>query len=371
MKFSVVSSELYSKLSAVVRVVLSKPTIAAYEYIKMDLSYDALKATASDGDNTVTASIPVSNVEGEGSFLVKPKNIFEPIKDLASQELSIDVDDNSYEVTVSYSNGRYSFIGLDATDFPISKYGDNVNRITIPSAILLKGVASTLFAVSKDELRPIMNGVCVEVCQDCIKFVASDSKKLVRFIANSIDVGFIGSFVMPAKVASLVKSTFRDPKSDCIISFDSKNICMSSGDYIIMGRLIEGKYPRYEMVIPKNNTNRLVVDRTLLLSALRRVGVFSNSSTNLIKFDISNDNISLSSSDVDYSTSGSEVIPCEYKGTPMAIGFKASYAEEVLNTISSREVLMLLGEPSRAGLVYPVSDNNKEDLLILLMPMQL
>lgn len=372
MKFEVLSSDFMSHLNAISRVLANKTTMPILDNFLFVVRDDKLSITASDGDTTMITSVPVTNVESSGSFVVPAKTIIEPLKEMPQQQLTIEVDNGNYEVVVCYANGKYNFIGGNAAEYPVLKdLDDNAKSFELNPQALLNGIQSTLFATADDDLRPAMNGIYFDIKADRLIFVASDSKKLVRLINNAVTPGFDDNFILPKKPATLLKNIISKDQLLCTVRFDSKSARFQLGDYELSCRLIEGRYPRYEVVIPKNNNNRLTIDRASFLSSLRRIAVFANSATNQVKFDLNPTSITISAQDIDYSTSGTETITCSYDGAPMSIGFRANFLIEILNTVGSQDIEMLLSDPARAGLVTPVQNNEGEDLLMLIMPMML
>jgi len=372
MKFEVLSSDLMSHLNAISRVLVSKNAMPILDNLLFKVNEENLTVTASDGDTTMVTSLPIQNVEGTGAFVVPAKTIMEPLKEMPQQQLVIEVDNGNYEVIVSYANGKYNFIGGNAAEYPVLKaLEENSKSFEINPQALLNGIQSTIFATADDELRPVMNGIYFDIKEDRVIFVASDSKKLVRLINTSTTPGYESNFILPKKPANLLKNIISKDMLLCTVSFDSKSARFHLGDYELSCRLIEGRYPRYEVVIPKNNTNKLTIDRQSFLSSLRRIAVFSNSATNQVKFDLNPSSLTISAQDVDYSTSGTETLTCSYEGNPMSIGFRANFLIEILNTITSQDIEMLLSDPARAGLVTPVQNNEGEQLLMLIMPMML
>lgn len=372
MKFEVLSSDLMSHLTAISRVLSSKNAMPILDNFLFVVSADKLTVTASDGDTTMVTSVAIQNVSGSGSFVVPSKTILDPLKEMPQQQLSLEVDNENYEIVVNYENGKYNFIGGNASEYPVQrKLEDDAKTFDMNAQALLSGITSTIFATAEDDLRPVMNGIYFDIKEDRIIFVASDSKKLVRIINTSVAPGFENSFILPKKPANLLKNVIGKETLLCTVTFDSKCAIFKLGDYELSCRLIEGRYPRYDAVIPKNNTNKLTIDRQSFLSVLRRIAVFSNSATNQVKFVLGDNQLTISAQDVDYSTAGTETVTCSYDGTPMNIGFRANFLIEVLNVIGSQEVELLLSDPARAGLVAPVQNNEGEDLLMLIMPMML
>lgn len=372
MKFQVLSSELLSHLTSISRVLSSKNAMPILENFLFNVEPGKLTITASDGDTTMTTSVALDSVEGSGALVVSPKNLLEPLKEMPQQEITFDVDEENLEIFVTYESGKFNFIAGNAKEYPIQKpLGEDAKSLTLPAQILLGGIQSTIFATADDDLRPVMNGIFFDIRADKLIFVASDSKKLVRLINNSVQPGFESNFILPKKPANILKNVIAKDALEATISFDAKSARVEVGDYIVSCRLIDGRFPRYESVIPKNNTNTVTIDRQSLVNVLRRVAVFANQATNQVKFDLQQDLITVSAQDIDFSVSATENVACGYSGLPMAIGFRASFLVEILNTIPSTEVELQLSDHARAALIVPVENNENEDLLMLIMPMML
>jgi DNA polymerase-3 subunit beta len=372
MKFVVLSSDILSHLQAIGRVINNKNTMPILENFLFNVEEGKLTMTASDGDTTMVTSVQISETEGSGSFVVPVKTLLEPLKELPQQPLKFEINDENLEIFIYFQNGKYNFIANSATEYPSAKpLKDEARSLTLPSATLLGGISRTLFATAEDELRPVMNGIYFDIKQDSIVFVASDSKKLVRLSSHTVAPGFEAAFILPKKPANLLKGIISKEMGDAVINFDDKLAKISVGDFEISCRLIEGRYPKYESVIPKNNTNKLVIDRQLFTNILRRVSVFSNPATGLVKLALDVNKMVVTAQDIDYSTSAEESIGCDYNGAAMQIGFRSNFLIEILNYISSTEVEIQLADPARAGLIVPVENAEGEDLLCLLMPMML
>lgn len=372
MKFQVLSSDLMSRLSAISRVLSSKNAMPILENFLFEINADNLKVTASDGDTTMITTIAISEVDGTGRFVVPAKTLLDPLKEMPQQMLTFDIDSANLEIFVYYANGKYNFIAGNADEYPTLKNLEpDAYNFNLPAQALLSGITSTIFAVADDELRAVMNGIYIDVKPETCTFVASDSKKLVRLINTGIKAGFEASFILPKKPANLLKGIISKDMTEATISFDSKSARIQLADYQISCRLIEGKFPRYESVIPKNNTNKMTIDRQECINTLRRISVFASAATNQVKFEIDKDQLTVSAQDVDFSISGVEKITCSYEGTPLQIGFRANFLIEILNTMPSDEVEFQLADSFRACLIVPVQNNENEDLLMLIMPMQL
>jgi DNA polymerase-3 subunit beta len=237
---------------------------------------------------------------------------------------------------------------------------------------VLNGVSKTLFATADDELRPVMNGVLVQLSPEDLTFVASDAHKLVRYRRTDVKADFTASFILPKKPASLLKNIVPKDEQLVKIEFDEKNAFFEFADYKLVCRLVEGNYPNYQTVIPTENPNKLTIDRVAFYNTLKRVSVFSNQASNLVKLDITANQLTVSAQDIDFSISAVERINCQYEGEGMQIGFKSVFLVEILSNLSASDVILELSDPSRAGILLPVDkENEDEDVLMLLMPMMI
>jgi DNA polymerase-3 subunit beta len=271
---------------------------------------------------------------------------------------------------VSYQNGFFSLPIQNADEFPQpQQIGEGATTINIPTNVLSDNLGRTLFATAQDELRPVMNGIYFDLTPDCLAVVASDGHKLVRNKLYTIKSDQPASFILPKKPASLLKNLLGRDGGDVTIRFDERNAEINYNDGVLKCRLIEGRYPNYNSVIPQNNPNELRVDRNGLLAALRRVQPFANDSSNLIRFHVEGSTLQLDAEDYDFSKTATERMTCEYNGQPLSIGFKGSSFIEVLSNFDCTEVVIQLADPSRAGLVLPSDQPENQDVLMLMMPM--
>jgi DNA polymerase-3 subunit beta len=372
MKFIVSSKLLLNHLQIVGGVIASKNTIPVLDCFLFELQENQLKITAADSETRMITSVEVSDVEGVGIFAIPSKNLLDSLKGLPDQPIVFEINNDTLEMVIHYENGRYNFIAQHGDEYPQAKpLNESAAQITLPASILLSGISHTIFASGDDELRPVMNGVFFDISKENITFVASDGHKLVRFKNFEITDNERSSFILPKKPANLLKGVLSHEEGDVIIGFDSNNAYITMSHFVVVCRLIEGRYPNYNGVIPKENPYQLTIDRILFLNALRRVTVFSNSASSLIKLSISSNSILISAQDIDFSTYAEETVACIYDGTPINIGFKGIYLIEALNNISCEEVALELADPSRAGLILPAENEESEDLLMLLMPMML
>ena len=372
MKFIVSSTSLFSHLQAISRVINSKNSLTILDCFLIEMQDGTLSMTASDNETTLSTSIEVSDYEGEGCFAVSSKTLLEALKEIPEQPLSFQINMDNLEITVEYLNGKYSMMGQNADEYPQApSLGDNAVQVTMAADTLLAGVNRCIFATADDELRPVMNGIYFDITTESITLVASDGHKLVRnktFMARGDEKA---AFILPKKPANLLKNLLPKEEGDVQIGFDDKNAMFTMENYRMVCRLIEGRYPNYNSVIPSNNPHKATVDRGSFISALRRVSVFSSQASSLIKLSLSENQMKISAQDIDFSTSAEETLACQYDGTNMSIGFKSSFLIDILNNIAAQGVISELADPSRAGVIVPEQQEDNEDLLMLLMPMML
>ena len=372
MKFIVSSTGLFSHLQAISRVINSKNSLPILDCFLMELTDGTLSLTASDSETTLSTSLEVNESDGDGRFAVSSKTILEALKEIPEQPLTFLVNTENLEITVQYQNGKYSLMGQNADEYPQAPaLGANAVHVTMGAPVMLAGINRSLFATADDELRPVMNGIYFDITTEDITFVASDGHKLVRnktFVAHGDEKA---AFILPKKPATLLKNLLPKEQGDVQIDFDDRNATFTLENYSMICRLIEGRYPNYNSVIPQDNPHKATIDRMMLISALRRVSVFSSQASSLIKLRLSENQIQISAQDIDFSTSAEETLTCQYTGSPMSIGFKSTFLIDILNNISAQEILFELADPSRAGVIVPVEQEEKEDLLMLLMPMML
>lgn len=372
MKFVVSSTALSSHLQAISRVINAKNTIPIFDCFLFNVKADKLLVTASDSETTVTTSIDITDADSEGDFSIMARTLLEALRVGSDQPLTFEVDMETMNITVNYQNGSYSLMGQAADVYPVApELHEDAVKITINSDVLMGGIGRTLFAMANDELRPVMNGIFFDISTEDITLVASDGHKLVRCKNTQVKGDAKSSFILPKKPASLLRNIAPKETTDVTIEFDNRNAAIQMGNYKMVCRLIEGRYPNYNSVIPQNNPYKVTVDRQSLLNALRRVSIFSSQASNLVKLNLTDNRLLISAKDIDFSTSAQEALSCQYEGNEMSIGFKSVFLIDILNNITAEEVTIELADPSRAGVIVPMLQEKDEDLLMLLMPMML
>jgi DNA polymerase III subunit beta len=373
MRFVVSSTELLRHLNAISRVISNKNTLPILDNFLFQLEGNTLTVTASDLETTLITTLSLENTEGDGSIAIPAKILIDTLKEFPEQPLTFNLDMDSMAVEILSENGKFSIVGQNGTDFPqLPELGDDATSLNMPHDVLLSGINKTLFATADDELRPVMNGVYIELSEDDLTFVASDAHKLVRYKRSDARADVQSSFILPKKPASLLKNLLPREDFDVKLAFDNKNAFFSLTGFKVVCRLVEGNYPAYNSVIPVNNPNRLTVDRVEFYNTLKRVSVFSNQASNLVKLALTPTEMVVSAQDVDFAISAVERIKCQYEGQEMEIGFKSTFLLEILSNLSSTEVQVELSDPTRAGILLPAEKEiEEEDVLMLLMPMMI
>lgn len=374
MKFVVSSTDLLSHLASISKVISSKSTMPILDNFLFRLSENGLTITASDLESTLITHMELDNTEGDGTIAVPAKLLTDTLKEFPEQPLTFQINQNTFAIEIFSDNGKFSIVGQNGEDFPElpSVNEESASSVKVNHKVLQKGIEKTLFATADDELRPVMNGIFIEINADYMSFVASDAHKLVRYRRKDASSEFDSSFILPKKPASLLKNLLPKEEFDVKLEFDDRNAIFTLTNYTLICRLVEGNYPSYNSVIPTNNPNKMIIDRLAFYNTVKRVSVFSNQASNLIKLNISGSQLVVSAQDIDFSISAVERLNCEYEGDDMEIGFKSTFLQEILTNISGGDVKVELSDPTRAGLLLPAeTDDEDENVLMLLMPMMI
>lgn len=372
MKFIVSSTKLSSHLQGISRVISNKSTLPILDSFLFNLSGNTLTVTASDLETTLITSLELDQAEGEGAFAISAKILLDTLREFPEQPLSFDINDDNLSMVIKSDTGSYNFIGQNGDEYPrVPELSSDANSLSIPVETITTGITKSIFATADDELRPVMNGIYFDITTDDVTMVATDAHKLVRFKTSAIKGTANAAFILAKKPATLLKNILPKESGEVQIQFDDKNAVFTLSNYKMVCRQVEGRFPNYNGVIPQNNPYKLIIDRLAFMNALKRVSLFSNQASNLIKLQLTANEMHVSAQDIDFSISAEEKISCQYSGDPMSIGFKSTFLIDILSNINSGDVVLELADPSRAGLILPFENEENEDLLMLLMPMLL
>lgn len=338
--------------------------------ILLDIQDGTIRISAADHQGRINTSIDGILTDNNISVCVEPKLLIEALKTLPEQPLTITIDDK-LSVTIKYKGGKFELVGLSPTEFPKEKDVTNATKISIPSKVLLNGIEKTIFCASTDDLRPIMTSVYLDIAERQISFVASDGHKLALLELQDETMTEKISFALPLKIATVLKGSIKPSDELINIFINNNSVRLEYGSESIIATLQEGNYPNYRSVLPQNNDKFLSIGKAELNGAIKRVSVFANQASSLVKIELSNDLIKLSAQDIDFSTAADETVSCGYTGTAMAIGFKGYLLTELISAIPTSNLQMSFSNPSRATLITPVDDKSGDRLTYLLMPMMI
>jgi len=367
MKFNVSSSDLNAGLSAVIGAVPTKATLPILETILFESEDGRLKLTATDLEISIVEYIS-ADIEEEGAVAIPAKRLQETLRQLPNIPVFFEVDEN-HNVQFRTDKGKYKLVGEDFDDFPEIPNMDEGVNLSTDTDLVTNAIQRTMFAVSTDDLRPAMMGVYFDIGTEGSKFVATDGHRLVRFVNSNLTSETPLNFIVPEKALNLVSKALDAAECDLTISDD--HVQFKSGNTIIITRLINEQYPNYESVIPRDNDKILRIDKDQMLSTVKRVAVFSSTTTRQIRLQLGPDKITIRAEDIDMSSEAKETISCDYDAGEMEIGFNAKYLADILSNVDGDEATFEFSTPNRAGIVKPSEEEEEEEMLMLVMPVML
>lgn len=369
MKFSVRSTELQKALAKTVSVVPTRSTLPILENLLFDVHSNTLKITATDLEVSVSVSLEVQNTQN-GTIAIPAKRIFDTVRALPDTNLIFTIDVETNKIRMKTDNGEYTLTGENSEEFPTTPEFKGEAEVPFNVGVLQKIINTTLFAVSTDELRPAMMGVLLQFTKGEVRAVATDGHRLVRVLNKNISAGKITKdIIVPAKALSLIDKVAAG--SEVKVSISSTHVMFNFDGTSLISRLIEEKYPNYESVIPLDNDRKLVVNKHEMLQSVRRVSLYSNSTTHQIRLSLGGDQLKVTAEDQDFGSEAKEKISCDYNSEEMEIGFNSAYVVDVLSHLDSDEVEFKLSSPNRAAIVSPIAQKEGEDVLMLIMPVRL
>ena len=372
MKFIVGSSELLKHLQSISGALNNNSPLPILDNFLFELNKGTLKVSASDLETTMTTELEVTSKD-EGVVAIPARIIMDTLKTFSDIPLNFNVNEKNFQIELSSDNGKYKVAGLDGNEFPRVPEIEQASKVEIPSETLLEAINKTIFATGNDELRPVMSGVFFQMGKGNTTFVATDAHRLVRYRRADIKSAKNADFIVPKKPLQLLKAALAGSDSKVEIEFNDANAFFSFDNFNLICRLIDGKYPNYEAVIPADNPNRMTIDRMLFLNAIRRISIFSNKTTHQVKLRIAGSELTLSAEDIDFNNEANERLTCDYNGSDLEIAFNARFLSDMLSNLDSESVTMEMSLPNRAGLITPedAEKDSNEDVLMLVMPVML
>jgi len=370
MKFIVSSTYLLKQLQVLGGVINNSNTLPILDNFLFELNNTELIISASDLETTMSAKLEVES-DNSGSIAVPARLLLETLKTFPEQPLTFVVEENN-TIEISSNHGKYALAYADGNEFPKAVSLEDASSTTIAGDILATAISKTIFAAGNDDLRPVMSGVFFQFSTEGLTFVATDAHKLVKYSREDVQASQTTEFIMPKKPLNLLKGILAASDDEVIIEYNDSNAKFTFENTVLICRLIDGKYPNYEAVIPKENPNKLVIDRTQFLNSVRRVSIFSNKTTHQIRLKIAGAELNISAEDIDYSNKAEERLTCDYQGDDMQIGFNSRFLTEMLNNLTSDEVQLEMSLPNRAGILTPVDGLDEgEQVTMLVMPVML
>ncbi len=372
MKFIISSFVLLKNLQTLSGVLSSSNALPILDDFLFELKDDILNITASDLETTITVTLQPTKAEKKGNVTIPAKILLDTLKTLPDIPVTININEETMLVEISAGEGKYKLPGHRSDEFPQKPEKEDITTVDIESGILVEAFNKTIFATGSDELRPVMSGVFCELTPDDITFVATDAHKLVRYRRKDMKAEHSASIILPQKPLNQLKNILPDDETKVRVEYNQTNAFFSFENVDLSCRLIEGKYPNYDAVIPGKNPNKLIIERNLLLNSIKRVSIFANQSTHQVRFKISGKELILSAEDVDFSNEAEERLTCNYLGDNIEIGFNSRFMMEMLANLTTEEIRLEMSEPNRAGIIIPENNKNEnEDILMLVMPVML
>ena len=369
MKFIVSSSQLLKQLQVLGGVINSNNTLPILDNFLFEVSENQLKVSASDLETTMSAVVTIES-DSSGSIAISARLLLDTLKTFPDQPLTFKTESDSI-IEISSDQGKYDMAYFGGDEFPKSVSLPSPSKTIIPSNILATAISKTIFAAGNDDLRPVMSGVFFQFSSQNLTFVATDAHKLVKYTRTDVTADKTAEFIMPKKPLNLLKGVLSG-EEDVTIEYNDANAKFTFENFVLICRLIDGKYPNYEAVIPKENPNKLTVDRASFQNSVRRVSIFSSKTTHQIRLKMAGTELNISAEDIDFSNKADERLNCDYQGDDMQIGFNSRFLSEMLSNLSSNEVLIEMSLPNRAGILTPIDGTDEgEQITMLVMPVML
>ncbi|MGZ0016608.1 DNA polymerase III subunit beta [Yeosuana sp. AK3] len=370
MKFIVSSTYLLKQLQVLGGVINSSNTLPILDNFLFELDNSKLIVSASDLETTMVSLLDVES-NSNGSIALPARLLLETLKTFPEQPLTFKVEDNN-TVEISSNHGKYALAYANGEEFPKAVALEDPSKTIVLGDILSTAISKTIFAAGNDDLRPVMSGVFFQFSTEGLTFVATDAHKLVKYTREDIKANQSAEFIMPKKPLNLLKGILAGSEEEVTIEYNDSNAKFTFENSQLICRLIDGKYPNYEAVIPKENPNKLIIDRTQFLNSVRRVSIFSNKTTHQIRLKIAGAELNISAEDIDYSNKAEERLTCDYQGDDMQIGFNSRFLTEMLNNLNAEEVKLEMSLPNRAGILTPADGLDEgESITMLVMPVML
>lgn len=375
MKFSVLSDYLKDHLDVVNRVISNKSQLSIMEYVLFEIEGNKVKLTATDGETRMLTSMELESKDGDDvSFCVRAKQLLDPLKEIPNLVMSFEIDMEKLILEANYGMGSFSFPLLQGSEFPNSEALTSESvKIEMPVSTFAEGLESTIYAASVEEIRPVMTGVHLDIRPEHLSFVATNGFLLALYRHSALDLGVTErtQVTIQRKPADLLRSLFARANEDEMLTVEifHNYAVFRSPSMELQCRLLEGKYPNYETVIPTDNDKVMEADRLQLLSATTRVKVFADKGMQLVSFDYSPQQLTLKASDSDFSTSAEESVPVSFSAESARFSFRADHVIQILRALPTQNISMKIGDSARAALLSPIGGEVGVEITVAMMPL--
>ena len=370
MKFIISSESLLKNLQVLGSILNNNNTLPILDCFLFEIENKELFITSSDLETSLTTNISIDS-SIKSNIAIPAKLLIDVVRSLPDQPLTFSILENNI-LEISSTNGQYSLSYYDGSDYPKPLNVEEASNISFESPTLLKIINSTIFASGNDDLRPVMSGVFFQISSDASCFVATDAHKLVKYERKDVTSDESIEFIVPNKPLNILKNILQEQEAKTNVLYNKTNAIFKFSNFKLVCRLIDGKYPNYDAVIPKENPNVLEIDRNQFLQATKRSSIFSSKSTNQVKLEIKGNKLVIKAEDIDFNNKSEETLDCNYNGTDISIGFNSKFIAEMLTNLSSDIIKLELSSPSRAGIISPTTnDDDNENIIMLVMPIML
>lgn len=378
------TGDVLPNVTQVAQVVNQKNTISILENVLLQhLEGGNMNITASDGETWLTINTNVEHIDGEVNCCINAQRLNTALRSLGNNmDVEVEFNEQSHIAKFNYTSGNFELPFLNADDFPNPSTTDEKEiLVELLNEHLLNGLGLTEFATDTDSLHPQFNGIHIDFEKQAenslgqIVFVSTDTRKLVKYTQKldvSLESLYEKGFTLPKKAASIILQLLvsgNDSKS-CYMSVGEQNLSLECNGARLSTRLINGRFPNYNAVIPTNNDKMAIISRDGLIGALKRVMAFANQKTMMATLTFENNKVLLQTQDIDYNTSAQEIVECDYNSEPITIGFPCNGLIDVVKNVRCDKVAIKMSEPTRAGIIIPNDQPIDTEYISIQMPMQ-
>lgn len=371
MKFLVSSTQLLRQLQMISGVLNSSNTLPILDNFLFQIDNNKLTISGSDLETTMINTMEIESSD-KGTIAIPARLLLDTLKSFAEMPLTFNIDEKTYGIEVSTDQGKYKLSGFNGDEFPRTPELEDPSIVELNAEVLSYAINKTIFATGNDDLRPVMSGIYFEFGKDGLRFVATDAHRLVRYTRSDIKADKNTGFIVPKKPLNLLKNILGSTSADVKVEYNETNVKFTFDNVTLVSRLIDGKYPNYESVIPKENPNKMTISKGTFLNSIKRVSIFANKTTHQVKLGVKGSELEISAQDLDFSNEANEKLGCNYNGEDIEIGFNSKFILDMVNNLDSETVNLEMSGPSKAGIIVPSEpENQDEDILMLVMPIML